>query len=327
MLLLHLSDGPIWLCTSWWCFSEWPGLLSPEFELASQYMSDLLELQGPLLETTLPALSSISSAKTHWIHCARLTDFLASWVDMPLLHVLLESSTVRCIEVLSCLWLQTFWFLWSVTPSSRHNLPLQNSVLFFGCQHSFAVWTALSLDSVEPFWCSLQPQAEYLDRTPAFHRVGPNATEFCNSSHKVLGMMTSSNWPNNYCCRRILHMIASCPNLTCLAMHKPSTCLQGSGWFSQSDHLSVDDKLNWTSNVYPKLHVAIARNEKWIGCLCRILSSLERHASIQPKTYIVLPTLHFYRWSWLVWNGPPLLNGPLLPRWSRNQHECEADQL
>jgi hypothetical protein len=39
-------------------------------------------------------------------------------------------------------------------------------------------------------------------------------------------------------------MVASCPNPTCLAMHKLSTYLQESGWFSLSDHLSAGDKLN-----------------------------------------------------------------------------------
>jgi hypothetical protein len=39
-------------------------------------------------------------------------------------------------------------------------------------------------------------------------------------------------------------MVASCPNLTCLAKHKPSTCLQESGWFSLSDNLSAGGKLN-----------------------------------------------------------------------------------
>jgi hypothetical protein len=196
------------------------------------------------------------------------------------LHVLLGSVTAWCIEVLFCPWLQTFWFLWRVTVSSRHNLPLQNSILFFRCQHSFAVWTAMSSDSLEPLWCSLQPPAEYLDRTPAFRRVGPNATEFCNSSHRVLGMGTSIDCPDSCCCRRILHTVASCPNLTSLAMHKLSSCLQESGWFSLSNHLSVGDKLNWTSSVCLKLHVAAAKNEKWTGCLYLILSSLERHASI-----------------------------------------------
>jgi hypothetical protein len=157
--------------------------------------------------------------------------------------------------------------------------------------------------------------------------VGPNATEFYNSSHRVLGMVTSLDWPDRYCCKRILHTVAFCPNLTCLAMHKLSTYLQESGWFSQSDHLSVGDKLNWTSNVCLMLHATAAKNEKWIGYLCLILSSLEHHVSIQSKTYIVLPTLHGYRWSWLVWNGPPLSSGPLLPRCSHNQHECEADRL
>jgi hypothetical protein len=38
-------------------------------------------------------------------------------------------------------------------------------------------------------------------------------------------------------------MITSCPNLICLAMHKLSTCLQESGWFSLFDHLSAGDKL------------------------------------------------------------------------------------
>jgi hypothetical protein len=41
-----------------------------------------------------------------------------------------------------------------------------------------------------------------------------------------------------------MHKVASCPNLTCLAKRKPSTCLLRSGWFSQFDHLSADDKLN-----------------------------------------------------------------------------------
>jgi hypothetical protein len=156
------------------------------------------------------------------------------------------------------------------------------------------------------------------NRTPAFRRVDPNATGFCNSSHTVLGMVTFSGWPDSCCCRRILHTVASCPNLTCLAKHKLSTYLQESGWFSQSDHLSMGDKLNWTSSLYPKLHVAAARSEKWTRCLYPILSSLECHASTQSETCIILPTLRCYRWSWLVWNGPPLLNGPLLPRWSHN---------
>ena len=152
----------------------------------------------------------------------------------------------------------------------------------------------MSSDSLEPFWCSLQPQAKYLDRTPAFCRVGPNTTEFYNSSHRVLGTMTSTDWPDSYCCRRILHTVAPCPNQTYLAMHKLSTCLQEFGWFSLFDHLSAGDKLNWTSSVCPKLHVAAAKNEKWTGCLCLILSSLERHASIQSETYIVLQRLETY---------------------------------
>jgi hypothetical protein len=39
-------------------------------------------------------------------------------------------------------------------------------------------------------------------------------------------------------------MVASCPNLTCFAKHKPSICLQESGWFSLSDHQSIGGKLN-----------------------------------------------------------------------------------
>jgi hypothetical protein len=39
-------------------------------------MSDLLELQGPLLATVLLALSSISSVETHGTHHAQLTNSL-----------------------------------------------------------------------------------------------------------------------------------------------------------------------------------------------------------------------------------------------------------
>jgi hypothetical protein len=39
-------------------------------------------------------------------------------------------------------------------------------------------------------------------------------------------------------------MVASCPNLTCLAKHKLSTYTQESGWFSQSDNLSAGGKVN-----------------------------------------------------------------------------------
>jgi hypothetical protein len=53
-------------------------LLSPEFELASQFKSDLLELQDPLLATALLALSSISSTVTHGTHHAQRTDSLVS---------------------------------------------------------------------------------------------------------------------------------------------------------------------------------------------------------------------------------------------------------
>jgi hypothetical protein len=49
-----------------------------ESELASQYMSDLLELQGPPLTSALLALSSISSAGTHGTRHAQLTDSLVS---------------------------------------------------------------------------------------------------------------------------------------------------------------------------------------------------------------------------------------------------------
>jgi hypothetical protein len=142
---------------------------------------------------------------------------------------------------------------------------------------------------------------------------------------RVLGTVTSSNWPDNYCCKRILHTVAFCPNLTCFAKHKLSTYLQGSGWFSQFDHLSAGDKLNWTSSAYLKLHPTATKSEKWIGFPDLILSSLERHASIQSETYIILPTLHYYRWSWLVWNEKPLSSGPLLPRWSHNRLECGAN--
>jgi hypothetical protein len=39
-------------------------------------MSDLLELQGPLLATALLVLASISSAETHGTRLARLIGFL-----------------------------------------------------------------------------------------------------------------------------------------------------------------------------------------------------------------------------------------------------------
>jgi hypothetical protein len=39
-------------------------------------------------------------------------------------------------------------------------------------------------------------------------------------------------------------MVASCPNLACLAKHKPSTYLQESDRFSLFDHLSAGDKLS-----------------------------------------------------------------------------------
>jgi hypothetical protein len=74
--------------------------------------------------------------------------------------------------------------------------------------------------------------------------VGPNATEFYNSSHRVLGMVTFLDWPSSYCCRRILHTVVFYPNLTCLVMHKLSTYLKESSWFSLSGHLFVGDKLN-----------------------------------------------------------------------------------
>jgi hypothetical protein len=53
-------------------------MLSPEFELASQCMSDLLEIQGLPLATALLVLASISSAETHGTHRAQRTDFLVS---------------------------------------------------------------------------------------------------------------------------------------------------------------------------------------------------------------------------------------------------------
>jgi hypothetical protein len=55
-----------------------PDQLSPEFELASQYMLDLLELQGPLLATALLVLASISSTETRETHHAQRIDFLVS---------------------------------------------------------------------------------------------------------------------------------------------------------------------------------------------------------------------------------------------------------
>jgi hypothetical protein len=122
-------------------------------------------------------------------------------------------------------------------------------------------------------------------------------------------------------------MVAFCPKLTCLAKHKPSTCLQGSGWFSRSNHLPTGDKLNWTSSAFPRLHATDAKNEKWIRFLDLILSSSEHHAGIQSGICIALLTMHYYRWSWLVWNEPPLLSGPLLPRWSHNRLECKANRL
>jgi hypothetical protein len=43
--------------------------------LASQYKSDLLKLQGFLLEIALLVLARISLAETLGTHCARQTDF------------------------------------------------------------------------------------------------------------------------------------------------------------------------------------------------------------------------------------------------------------
>jgi hypothetical protein len=103
---------------------------------------------------------------------------------------------------------------------------------------------------------------KYLDQTPAFRLVDPSATEFDNSSHRVLGTVTSSNYHDGCCCRRILHKVASYPNLTCPARHMLLTYLLGFGWFSRSNHMSMDDKLNRNSDVCPWLHAAAAKSEK-----------------------------------------------------------------
>jgi hypothetical protein len=92
-------------------------------------------------------------------------------------------------------------------------------------------------------------------------------------------------------------MVISCPNLSCLVKHKPSTYPPEYDWFSLFDHLSTGDKLSWTSSVCPKLHATATKNERWTECLYLILSSLERHASTQSETCIVRPTLHYCRWS------------------------------
>jgi hypothetical protein len=81
-------------------------------------------------------------------------------------------------------------------------------------------------------------------RAPIFHRVGPNAMEFYNSSHRALQMVTSSDWLGSYCCKRILHMVISCPNLSYLAKNKPSTYPPESDLFSLFDHLSMGGKLS-----------------------------------------------------------------------------------
>jgi hypothetical protein len=56
------------------------------------------------LVIVLLGLANTSSAETHGTHHARLIDFLVGWVDVPLLHILPESGTVRCIEMLACPW-------------------------------------------------------------------------------------------------------------------------------------------------------------------------------------------------------------------------------
>jgi hypothetical protein len=63
--------------------------------------------------------------------------------------------------------------------------------------------------------------------TLAFLQADPIATEFYNSFHKAPEMVTSSSWPDNYCYRRTLHKVASCPIRTDLATHMLSTCLRG----------------------------------------------------------------------------------------------------
>jgi hypothetical protein len=56
--------------------------------------------------------------------------------------------------------------------------------------------------------------------------------------------VTSSNWPNLCCYKRIPHKVTSYPNLTYLVMHRLSTCLPKYDQFFQSGRWSVGDKLN-----------------------------------------------------------------------------------
>jgi hypothetical protein len=86
----------------------------------------------------------------------------------------------------------------------------------------------------------------------------------------------------------------------------------------------VGDKTNWNLDACPRLHATAAKSEKWSRFPGPILSFSEHHASRQSRTCITLPTLHYYSWSWPVWNEPPSLSGPLLPRWSHNRLECKA---
>jgi hypothetical protein len=102
-----------------------------ESGLASLCMSSLLRLHGPRLVTIPLALTNIYSTKIHGKHYVQLTYTLVGWAGRPLVHILPESSTVQYIKVLTCPWLWTFWLPWSATPLGKHNLPLQNSAIFF----------------------------------------------------------------------------------------------------------------------------------------------------------------------------------------------------
>jgi hypothetical protein len=84
-------------------------------------------------------------------------------------------------------------------------------VFFYYLRSSFAWFEPLS-NSLELYELVLLLLESIQAQRIVFLQFDPNIEESCTSSHIKLQKVTSSDWPDNYCCMSTQHKVDSYPN-------------------------------------------------------------------------------------------------------------------
>lgn len=170
-----------------------------------------------------------------------------------------EFDRVQWILVkVSCSWV-LYPLRLLVWPLKRHDLLLQTPKVFFACQHKTSVDSKLSSCVFWSSWYLPYSFGLILVQPSCIHRLDTSTKEPDLFVHTKLCTVSSGYLHESCCCTWIPLKVELHPSSQGDLRHLLSTSPQEIGWFSQTIHLSEDDKQNSASTLFLAPYASFAR--------------------------------------------------------------------